>query len=88
MIRRPGLASLGLKRAISVSRHRTSISLEAEFWGGLKEAAGHEGVSVPALITRIDTDREHANLTSALRLYVLDHYRRLVEQALAAKGKR
>ena len=85
MIRRPGLESLVLKRSVAVSSHKTSISLEAGFWDGLKEVAAHEGISIPALITRIDTDRQHANLSSAVRLYVLDHYRRLLEQAVGKK---
>jgi predicted DNA-binding ribbon-helix-helix protein len=51
--------------------------------GWPQEVAAYEKISVAALITRIDTDREQANLSSAVRLYVLDHYRRLAEQALA-----
>jgi predicted DNA-binding ribbon-helix-helix protein len=86
MIRRPGLGSLVLKRAVMIDQHETSSSLEASFLDGLKEIAAQEGISIPALITRIDTDRQRANLSSAVRLYVLDHYRRLAEQALAAKG--
>jgi predicted DNA-binding ribbon-helix-helix protein len=89
MIRRPGLGSLVLKRAVMIDQHETSSSLEASFLDGLKEIAAQEGISIPALITRIDTDRQRANLSSAVRLYVLDHSRRLAEQALAAgKGKR
>ena len=91
MIRRPGRRSQVWKRSIAIGQHKTSISLEAGFWVGLKEIAARERVSIPALVTRIDTDRQHANLSSVVRLYVLDHYRRLVEQALAAggaKGKR
>ena len=91
MIRRRGLRSQVSKRSVAIGQHKTSISLEAGFWDGLKEAAAHEGISVPVLITLIDTDRDHANLSSAVRLYVLDYYRRLGELALAtggAKGKR
>ena len=60
MIRR--LGSLVVKRSVAIGRHKTSISLEAGFWDGLKEIAAHEGVTVDALVTRIDTDREHAIL--------------------------
>ena len=88
MIRRPGLGSQVFKRSVAIGQHKTSISLEAGFWDGLKEVAAHEKISVAALITRIDTDREHANLSSTVRLYVLDYYRRLAEQALAAGKKR
>ena len=87
MIRRPELRSQLTKRSIAPGGHKTSISLEAAFWVSLKEIAAYEMISVPELVTRIDTDRQHANLSSAVRLYVLDHYRRLVEQALAAGGK-
>ena len=62
-----------------LGRRKTSISLQAAFWAGLKEIADAEDVPDSALVRRIDTDRRHANLTSALRLYVLDHYRRLAE---------
>ena len=79
MIRRPKLASKILKQSIMLGRHKTSISLEAAFWDSLKEIAARERVSIAALVTRIDADRQHANLSSAVRLYVLDHYRRLSE---------
>ena len=90
MIRRPGVGSRVLKWRIAVGPRRTSISLEAGFWDGLKEIAAREGISVPALVTRIDADREHANLSSAVRVYVLDHYRQMAQIGLeaGAKGKR
>jgi predicted DNA-binding ribbon-helix-helix protein len=53
----------------------------------LKEIATHEGVSVSALVTRIDAGRQHANLSSAIRLYVLGHYRRLAEERAERKGR-
>jgi predicted DNA-binding ribbon-helix-helix protein len=83
MIQRPGLESQVLKRSLAIDGHKTSISLEAAFWGALKEIAARERISVPALVTRIDTERQHPNLSSVVRLYVVDHYRR---QALAAGG--
>ena len=72
------LKSKALNRSVMLGRRKTSISLQAAFWAGLKESDA-EDVPVSALVRRIDTDRRHANLTSALRLYVLDHYRRLAE---------
>ncbi len=75
------------KRSIAIAGHKTSIALENAFWVLLKEIAAHEGVSVATLVNRIDMDREHANLSSQLRLYVLDHYRRLAEEA-APEGER
>jgi predicted DNA-binding ribbon-helix-helix protein len=61
-------------------------SLEAGFWRALKEIAAQEGTAVSQLVARIDTDREHANLSSTLRVYVLDHYRRLADK-VAPSGK-
>jgi predicted DNA-binding ribbon-helix-helix protein len=80
MSRRPKLASQTLKRSLAIDGHKTSISLEAAFWSALKEIAAHEGVSVPTIVTRIDAERQQANLSSAIRLFVLDHYRRLAEE--------
>jgi predicted DNA-binding ribbon-helix-helix protein len=90
MIHRPELPSQILKRSVAIDRQKTSLSLEAAFWLALKEIAAHQRVSIPTLVSRIDTERQHANLSSAVRLYVLDHYRRLAEERAAAetKGKR
>ena len=91
MSRPPRVKSPVAKRSIFVGPRKTSISLETSFWEALKEIAASESLTLGQLVTRIDADRQHANLSSAVRLYVLDHYRRLVEQALAAggaKGKR
>ena len=80
MSRRPKLASQTLKRSLAIDRHKTSISLEAALGGALKEIAARERISVPTLVTRIDTERQHTNLSSAIRLFVLDHYRQLTEE--------
>ncbi len=58
------------KRSVVIEGHRTSVSLEPEFWQALAALAGAEGVSVNALVARIDRDRA-ANLSSAIRIYVL-----------------
>jgi predicted DNA-binding ribbon-helix-helix protein len=70
-----------LKRSVAIARHKTSLSLEVAFWNALKEIAAHEGISIGQLVSRIDADRQHANLSSAVRLYVLDYYRRLADEA-------
>lgn len=57
--------------------HKTSVSLEDQFWDGLHEIALNQGVSTNALIERIDTNRTVHNLSSAIRLFVLDHYKTL-----------
>ena len=63
------------KRSILVDGHRTSVSLEDPFWQALQEIAGAERVSASGMISRIAKSREHFNLSSAIRLFVLDHYR-------------
>lgn len=63
------------KRSLTIAGHRTSISLEAEFWQGLKHIAGEEQRSLAALVAEIDEARGTAGLSSALRLYVLNYYK-------------
>jgi predicted DNA-binding ribbon-helix-helix protein len=63
------------KRSLVVAGHRTSVSLEAEFWSALKDIAVTKGQSVAALIATIDAGRKGENLSSAIRLFVLRHYR-------------
>ena len=64
-----------LKRSVVIAGHKTSISLEDAFWECLRRIANERGQTVSALIGRIDTDRERANLSSAIRLFVLGFYR-------------
>jgi predicted DNA-binding ribbon-helix-helix protein len=64
-----------VKRSIVIAGHKTSVSLEDAFWKGLKEIANGQDVTLSDLVASIDTDRRHGNLSSAIRLYVLDHYR-------------
>jgi predicted DNA-binding ribbon-helix-helix protein len=64
-----------LKRSIIIAGHKTSISLEDEFWNSFKEIARERGMTVAAMIGAIDDDRKHANLSSAIRLFVLGVYR-------------
>ena len=63
-----------VKRSIILSGHNTSVSLEDAFWEGLKDIAKNRRTTLSDLIGSIDLDREHANLSSALRLFVLNHY--------------
>jgi predicted DNA-binding ribbon-helix-helix protein len=63
-----------VKRSIVLAGHKTSVSLENAFWQGLKEIATSRGITLSDLITSIDRDREHGNLSSAVRLFVLSHY--------------
>jgi predicted DNA-binding ribbon-helix-helix protein len=60
------------KRSVSLSGHRTSIALEAEFWAALEAIAAAENLPLAALIARVDAARTPEQpLASALRVYVL-----------------
>jgi predicted DNA-binding ribbon-helix-helix protein len=65
-----------VKRSIAVAGHRTSVSLEAPFWKALREIAAARGVSVQRLVGEVDAGRGGQNLSSALRVFVLDAVRR------------
>ena len=67
--------SLVSKRSLVVAGHKTSVSLEGEFWNSLKDIASERGMTLGALVAAIDGDRQHANLSSAIRLFVLGFYR-------------
>ena len=64
------------KRSVMLGGHATSVSLEDAFWAELKRMAAEAGLSVAALIGRIDRERGGANLSSALRLAVLADLKR------------
>jgi predicted DNA-binding ribbon-helix-helix protein len=64
-----------VKRSIVIAGHKTSVSLEDAFWRGLKEIAGGRSTTLSDLVASIDADRRQGNLSSALRLFVLDFYR-------------
>ena len=63
------------KRSIIIAGHKTSVSLEDEFWASLKEIAKERGMTLGALVAAIDANRQHTNLSSAIRLFVLGFYR-------------
>jgi predicted DNA-binding ribbon-helix-helix protein len=64
-----------VKRSIVIAGHKTSVSLEDAFWQGLKEIAAERDMTLSDLVATIDTDRRQGNLSSAIRLFVLDYYR-------------
>jgi len=66
------------KRSIYIDGHKTSVTLEDAFWQGLKEIAQARRVTMSYLIGEIDAQRQHSNLSSVLRLFVLDFYRKQV----------
>ena len=60
-----------LKRSLTIAGHRTSLSLEPEFWDALKQAARQDKKSLAALVGEIDATRAGRNLSSAIRVWVL-----------------
>jgi predicted DNA-binding ribbon-helix-helix protein len=64
-----------VKRSIVIAGHKTSVSLEDAFWKGLKEIASGRNMTLSDLVATIDGGRRQGNLSSAIRLFVLDHYR-------------
>jgi len=64
-----------LKRSVVVNDHRTAVSLEEAFWTALHEIATAKRARLSELVTAINRDRDQTNLSSAIRLYVLDYYR-------------
>ena len=64
-----------VKRSIVIAGHKTSVSLEDAFWSGLKDIAASRNMTLSDLVGSIDTDRRQGNLSSAIRLFVLDYYR-------------
>jgi predicted DNA-binding ribbon-helix-helix protein len=69
-----------VKRSIVIAGHKTSVSLEDAFWKGLKEIAGERDMTLSDMVAAIDSDRRHGNLSSAIRLFVLDRYRALAHE--------
>jgi predicted DNA-binding ribbon-helix-helix protein len=66
-----------VKRSVVIGGHKTSISLEEPFWIDLKQIAHAKHVTLSALLAQIDDTREQSNLSSAIRVFVLHHFRRL-----------
>jgi len=64
-----------ITRSIVIANHKTSVSLEDAFWKALREIARQQHMSISQLAAVIDSDRDHGNLSSAIRLFVLGFYR-------------
>ena len=69
-----------VKRSIFLGGRKTSISIEDEFWSALKEIAQKSGIPVNHLVAQIDSSRQNHNLSSAVRRFVLHHYRELLSR--------
>jgi predicted DNA-binding ribbon-helix-helix protein len=69
-----------VKRSIVIAGHKTSVSLEDAFWNGLKEIGREHKTTLSGLVGDIDVRRLHANLSSAIRIFVLHHFRSQIPQ--------
>src|SRR5262245_24593378 len=65
-----------IKRSVIRNGHKSSISLEDQFWDALREIADQKDIAISTLVAAIDHNRTTSNLSSAIRVYVLDHFRR------------
>jgi predicted DNA-binding ribbon-helix-helix protein len=73
-----------VKRSFTIGGHRTSISLEAPFWDALKDIAQREGLAAAVIVQRIDRERANEGLSSAVRLWIFDYFRRRIPADNAA----
>jgi predicted DNA-binding ribbon-helix-helix protein len=79
------MKSLAVKRSIVLAGHKTSVSLEDAFWDELKEIAGGQNITRTDLVAAIDSERRQGNLSSAIRLFVLDFYRNQLADVQAVR---
>ena len=77
------MKSLIIKRSIVLNGHKTSVSLEHAFWSGMKDIARARGMSLSDVVGEIDANRGEGNLSSAIRLFVLGHFK---ERAASPAG--
>jgi predicted DNA-binding ribbon-helix-helix protein len=73
--------SLVFKRSVVIAGRKTSVSLEEEFWKSVKEIAGERDMTVTELVGEIDANRQHTNLSSAIRVFVIGVYRDRIDLA-------
>ena len=80
------MKSAVIKRSIVIAGHKTSVSLEDAFWDALKKIAASRDMTLTEIVALIDAGREHANLSSAIRLYILDYYREQLSAQMAQRN--
>ncbi len=68
-----------IKRSVVIHGHKTSVSLEQPFWDAFRNLAEGERISTSALLRKVDAEREHANLSSAIRVFVLRRMREMAD---------
>ena len=76
-----------VKRSIVVGGHKTSVSLEEAFWSGMKEISVARGTTLYRLVSEIDANRNQGNLSSAIRQFVLNHFKGLVSSGRASHAQ-
>jgi predicted DNA-binding ribbon-helix-helix protein len=64
-----------VKRSVVLDGHKTSVSLENEFWEGLRDIAERQKTNLSNLVRQVDHGRNSGNLSSAIRVYVFNHFR-------------
>jgi predicted DNA-binding ribbon-helix-helix protein len=69
------MKSLIVKRSVIIDGHKTSMSLEDDFWQSVKKIAAGRRMTIAGLVHEIDRERQQGNLSSAVRLFVLEYYR-------------
>lgn len=79
------MKSLVIKRSIVIAGHKTSISIEDAFWTELKEIAKLQQMTLSTLVGSIDAERWQGNLSSAIRLFVLDKARARAAEHIALR---
>ena len=72
-----------VKRSIVLKGHKTSVTLEEPFWSGFQEIAREKGYTLSGLMAQIDAERVGPNLSSAVRMYVLEHFKAIHEEKRA-----
>ncbi len=70
------MKSAVIKRSLDIDGHKTSVSLEDEFWDGMRAIATGRSITVSKLAAAIDLERRNSNLSSAIRIFVLEYYRK------------
>lgn len=72
-----------IKRSLTLRGHRTSVSLEEDFWRAFREIAAEKSLAINELAAQIDADRDmETGLATAIRLYILNHYKCRAETPL------
>jgi predicted DNA-binding ribbon-helix-helix protein len=80
------MRSTVVKRSVVIAGQKTSVSLEDAFWKALREIAVARGSTLSSLVTSIDVERQQGNLSSCLRLFVLDFYRHRLVEVMGARN--